>query len=127
LHGLLAEARGSDNPGEVRNIGYTDIKLGDVCSRGSQLRPNIVWFGEEVQHVDYALHLIREASRLLVVGTSLSVFPAAGFLGEARNAREKIIITLDLDNPPRYFDWRRGKASEIVPALTAEWLASTPA
>ncbi len=127
LHGKLREARSSDNLGDIRDIGDADIKLGDLCSRGSQLRPNIVWFGEEVQQVDNALHIIREASRLLVVGTSLSVFPAAGFLGEARNAREKIIVSLDLDSPPRDFQWRQGKATELVPVLVAQWLASVPA
>ncbi len=126
LHGKLREARGSDHPEAVRDIGAEPINLGDLCERGSQLRPNVVWFGEEIHHVDAAVREIRAADRLLVVGTSLSVYPAAGLLGDAWNAREKVIVTLDLDDPPRGYEWRRGKSAELLPGLVAEWLAFPP-
>ena len=127
LHGRLTEVRSNDYPDDVRDIGAGPIQLGDVCSRGSQLRPNIVWFGEEIHHVDDAVDTIQSADRLLVVGTSLTVLPAAGLLAEAENAREKVIVTLDLDDPPGDFHWRRGKAAELIPLLVEEWLASVPA
>lgn len=127
LHGRLSEVRSSIDPDDVSDIGAASIAPGDLCGRGSQLRPNIVWFGEEIHHADRAIRATREADRLLVVGTSLTVYPAAGLLCEAWNAREKLIVTLELDEPPADFQWRRGKAAELVPPLVADWLASVPA
>jgi NAD-dependent deacetylase len=82
LHGELTKARSSVDPELVYDIGYRDIQPGDTCDRGGQLRPHIVWFGEEVPMLEAAAELVRTADRLLIVGTSLQVYPAAGLVHE---------------------------------------------
>lgn len=82
LHGLLTQARSSVDSQLVYDIGYRDIEEGDVCEKGSQLRPNIVWFGEAVPAFPEAQRLARSADLFAVVGTSLTVYPAAGLLDE---------------------------------------------
>lgn len=82
LHGELTKARSSVDPGLVYDIGYNDINPGDTCNHGEQLRPHIVWFGEEVPMLEAAADVVRTADQLLIVGTSLQVYPAAGLVYE---------------------------------------------
>ncbi len=84
LHGELTKARSSAYPDLIYDIGYNDINPGgDTCDRGAQLRPpHIVWFGEEVPMLDAAAEVVRTADQLLIVGTSLQVYPAAGLVYE---------------------------------------------
>jgi NAD-dependent deacetylase len=82
LHGELTKARSSGFPELIYDIGYKEIHPGDVCERGTQLRPHIVWFGEEVPMLDAAAEVVRTADQLLIVGTSLQVYPAAGLVYE---------------------------------------------
>jgi NAD-dependent deacetylase len=83
LHGELTKARSTSDPSLIYDIGYKDINPGDICEKGSQLRPHIVWFGEEVPMMDEAVNITREADILVVVGSSLNVYPAAGLLSYA--------------------------------------------
>lgn len=83
LHGELTKARSSRYTELVYNIGFGDIHLGDTCERGAQLRPHIVWFGEEVPMIDVAAEVVATADHLLIVGTSLQVYPAASLVHEA--------------------------------------------
>lgn len=69
-----------------------DIKLGDKAIDGHLLRPFIVWFGEEVPLLDRAAELVNDADILIVIGTSLQVYPAAGLIHYAHNAKQKFII-----------------------------------
>ena len=80
LHGELTKARSSMYPSLVYNIGDKEIKIGDKCEKGSQLRPYIVWFGEEVPAMEQAVPIVESADILCVIGTSLNVYPAAGLL-----------------------------------------------
>lgn len=82
LHGELTKARSSAYPELIYDIGYRDINSGDTCDRGTQLRPHIVWFGEEVPMLEPAADIVRTADQLLIVGTSLQVYPAAGLVYE---------------------------------------------
>ncbi|QBM16208.1 NAD-dependent protein deacylase [Marinobacter sp. JH2] len=82
LHGELTKARSTADPDLVYDIGYRDIQPGDTCDRGAPLRPHIVWFGEEVPMLEAAAEMVRTADRLLIVGTSLQVYPAAGLVHE---------------------------------------------
>ncbi|SDW38116.1 SIR2 family NAD-dependent protein deacylase [Marinobacter mobilis] len=82
LHGELTKARSTRFPEQVFEIGYAPINLGDCCKAGSQLRPHIVWFGEEVPMIEVAADVARTADHLLIVGTSLQVYPAAGLVHE---------------------------------------------
>jgi len=80
LHGELTKVRSSRYYDDIRDIGYTDLHPGDLCARGSQLRPHIVWFGEAVPLIHDAAELVSGADVLLVIGTSLQVYPAADLL-----------------------------------------------
>ena len=80
LHGELIKARSCSDPRLIYDIGYKDIKTGDYCEKGSQLRPHIVWFGEEVPMMDEAVNLTADADIFVVVGSSLNVYPAAGLI-----------------------------------------------
>lgn len=80
LHGELTKARSSRYPELVYDIGFGDIHPGDTCERGAQLRPHIVWFGEEVPMIEAAAEIVPTADHLLIVGTSLQVYPAAGLV-----------------------------------------------
>lgn len=121
VHGQLHYARSSLDENLLYPWRDKDINIGDLCEQGSQLRPHIVWFGEQIQNYELARKHIATAARVLVVGTSLSVFPAANILKKARFHAEKVIVTLDLDKKPSGFKLFRGKASTLVPAITKDW------
>lgn len=83
LHGELRKVRSTGNPEEIKDIGYSELMLGDTCSSGFQLRPHIVWFGEAVPLIEVAQEIVSEADYLLIIGTSLNVYPAAGLIHAA--------------------------------------------
>jgi NAD-dependent deacetylase len=80
LHGELTKARSSADPSLIYEIGYKDIKPGDYCDAGTQLRPHIVWFGEEVPGMEEAVKIVEKADILVIIGTSMIVYPAAGLI-----------------------------------------------
>ncbi len=80
LHGLLTQARSTHDPELIYDIGYGEIKNGDTCEKGYQLRPHIVWFGEAVPAIEEAAALVGTADIFTVIGTSLVVYPAAGLI-----------------------------------------------
>ena len=80
LHGEITKSRSTLNPSLVYDIPGWELKEGDTCEMGSQLRPHIVWFGEEVPMIEPAAEITSQADILVVVGTSLQVYPAAGLI-----------------------------------------------
>lgn len=122
LHGELSKNRSSKDFYLVYESNQTPIELGDTCALGSQLRPHIVWFGEEVMHFNEAIDAVAAADIVLVVGTSLSVYPAASLLGYANSESEKVLVTKAAENPPAEFSWLKGNAGEEVPKLVEGWL-----
>ncbi len=80
LHGLLKEVRSSKDPSLIYDIGDKAIKMGDLCKLGSQLRPNVVWFGEAVPMIESAALLCYDAELFVVIGTSMEVYPAASLV-----------------------------------------------
>jgi NAD-dependent deacetylase len=92
LHGKLFESRSTLDPSLVYPIQGWELKMGDRCERGSQLRPNIVWFGEMVPLMETAAQITASADLFLVVGTSLVVYPAAGLVDYAPRHIPKYII-----------------------------------
>lgn len=80
LHGEIRKARSTHDPSLVIPIEGPSLAWGDKCSLGSQLRPHIVWFGEAVPLLPIAAELVARADVLIVVGTSLQVYPAAGLV-----------------------------------------------
>ena len=83
LHGELKKARSTKDPGLVYELPGWELKEGDLCELGSQLRPHVVWFGEPVDNITVAASIVTEADLLLVIGTSLNVYPAAGLIDYA--------------------------------------------
>ncbi|RKR06930.1 NAD-dependent deacetylase [Kushneria sinocarnis] len=84
LHGEILKARSSADPRLIYRLDEDqEIRIGDHCDRGSQLRPHVVWFGESVPLFPTACELVAEADLVLVVGTSLAVAPASGLVNEA--------------------------------------------
>jgi NAD-dependent deacetylase len=80
LHGELSQSRSTARASLVYDIKGTELNLGDTCELGSQLRPNIVWFGEMVPLLDKAAEYTRQANVFAVIGTSLLVYPAASLI-----------------------------------------------
>lgn len=80
LHGELTKARSTLDPELVYELSGWELKLGDRCARGSQLRPHIVWFGEPVPMMDAAIQVVRDADIVVIIGTSLAVYPAASLV-----------------------------------------------
>lgn len=81
LHGELLKARGQKDIETTVDLGaYDDIKLGQLAPDGTQLRPHIVWFGEMVPMLPAAAELVQQADAMIVVGTSLQVYPAASLV-----------------------------------------------
>lgn len=96
LHGELMKATSTYNPNDSRQIvtldeEHIDIWIGDKAKDGSQLRPFIVWFGESVPMIEPAAMEVSKADILVVIGTSLNVYPAAGLLQYA-NSHAKIYL-----------------------------------
>lgn len=80
LHGELFKSRSTKDPKLVYDMTGWELKKGDLCELGSQLRPHIVWFGEEVPMMEIAVDMTEQADLFLVIGTSLAVYPAAGLV-----------------------------------------------
>ena len=100
LHGELTKVRPenccNDRDGyseaTVFDIGSDAIHIGDVAPNGAQLRPHIVWFGEAVPKIEAAIDAVEAADILLIVGTSLQVYPAAGLYRYAKSSIPIYII-----------------------------------
>ena len=108
LHGEIRKARSTRDPTLVTDLGERDIELGDLCELGSQLRPHIVWFGEMVPAMDEASALAARADILLIVGTSLQVYPAAGLIFVAPRDARRIVVN------PEVPEGVAGAAFEVV-------------
>lgn len=87
LHGELMKVQSTSHPHLVYELTSENliVKLGDQCERGSQLRPFIVWFGEAVPAMDEAINEVQKADVLVVIGTSLNVYPAAGLINYVKD------------------------------------------
>jgi NAD-dependent deacetylase len=119
LHGLLREARSEENPDYIVDIGEKPIRLGDKAPDGSQLRPNIVWFGEAVPMIEIAAEAVMKADIFMVVGTSLAVYPAAGLVNYTKKKIPKFVV--DPSVPEMYLsdEWEHIKkgAAKGLPEL----------
>jgi len=91
LHGEIFKMRSEKNESLVKEI-RGDINLGDCAEDGCQFRPNIVWFEEPVPKIEEAIPIVRNAEILVVVGTSLVVYPAAGLVHYAHPDIPKFIV-----------------------------------
>ena len=96
LHGELMKARSTIDPSHVVDLDGEDIHPGDNCPRGGQLRPHIVWFGEDVPNIIPAMEIVAQADIVLVIGTSMQVYPAASLVQAAVSARTIYAINPDM-------------------------------
>lgn len=85
LHGELLKVRSTYDESLILDW-RTDLNVGDLCEYSSQLRPHIVWFGEAVPMMEVAVEEVYSAEVIVIVGTSMQVYPAAGLLQYAQNA-----------------------------------------
>lgn len=106
LHGELAKARSTADPSLISPVSGWEIREGDLCPLGSQLRPHIVWFGEAVTEMPRAEEIAATADVLVVVGTSLQVYPAASLAWSAPATARRFLVD---PNPPA------APAFEILP------------
>ena len=123
LHGEVTKSR-SDNAGKciLYEAGYQPTNVGDYCENGFQLRPHIVWFDESPFYLDEAARHFINANKVLIIGTSLKVHPAASLPNLAVTAKDKILIIPEDTVPPHGFELLRGLASKSVPIIVNEWL-----
>ena len=124
LHGELTKARSTADPSLLYDIGYSDINNGDKCAKGSQLRPHIVWFGEEVPMMEEAARVSTEADIFVVIGSSLNVYPAAGLVSYAPHKAGLWLIDPNDVSMPGYrkVEVIKEKASRGVEILTERLL-----
>jgi NAD-dependent deacetylase len=117
LHGELVKARSTADPSLVTEIGCGEINPQDRCPLGSPLRPHIVWFGEAVPAMEEAAERVARADALVIVGTSLQVYPAASLAWAARPDAARILID---PSPPDAPDFHviASTASEGLAAAT---------
>jgi NAD-dependent deacetylase len=92
LHGELFQSRSTLDESLIYDMEGWELNLGDKCEKGSQLRPNIVWFGEMVPMMEVAVDFTNSADVFIVVGTSLAVYPAAGLINYVRADIPKFIV-----------------------------------
>jgi NAD-dependent deacetylase len=116
VHGKILESRSTVNP----NLVYPclgDINIGDRCERGSQLRPNVIWFNEDLneKEMEFCIEKVRECDCLVVVGTSLSVFPANQLITYVSRESELVII----DPNAQIFEVSR-RNTRFVPTIASE-------
>ncbi|MBL7954851.1 MAG: NAD-dependent deacylase [Flavobacteriales bacterium] len=126
LHGEVLLARSTADPTLITPINGPSLRLGDRCALGSQLRPHIVWFGEEVPLMATAVEMVQKAEILIVVGTSLQVYPAANLVHYLKRTAElHLVDPMELPSGlrDRAHHWKE-KASVGVPALAHELIAA---
>ena len=92
LHGELFKSRSTLDETLEYDIEGWELKIGDLCEKGSQLRPNIVWFGELVTMMEVAVRETLKSDIFLVVGSSLVVYPAAGLIDYVPDKVPKFIV-----------------------------------
>lgn len=125
LHGELRKVRSTLDPKLVYDW-EGDLNLGDKCEKGAQLRPHIVWFGEDVPLIEPAAKLASQADIFIIVGTSMQVYPAAGLIQYVAYDKPKYYI----DPKPaesyaaqKHINIIATSATEGVPKLVEDLLA----
>lgn len=119
LHGELKKVRSTVDPNLIYELDHWELKPGDTCEKGSQLRPHIVWFGEAVPMIDKAVEQVKAADIFMVIGTSMVVYPAAGLIHYVEREIPKFYVD------PKAFavhgvsnlEVIRQKAGEALPVL----------
>lgn len=124
LHGVITRSQSSIDPELTYPIEGWELKMGEQCELGSQLRAHVVWFGEAVPMIEPAIRLCAAADIFILIGSSLAVYPAAGLINAVPRAVAKYVVD------PNIPDVRVSNLIKIaeratigIPALVAELLA----
>jgi NAD-dependent deacetylase len=118
LHGELRKVRSTFDPNLIYILDGWELKMGDRCEEGSQLRPHIVWFGEPVPAFYDAIPVVEDADIIVVIGTSMAVYPAAGLVNYAKPGAH--IFVVDPNRPSVtsenvvFIDEKAGTGVEIL-------------
>jgi NAD-dependent deacetylase len=118
LHGELRKVRSTIDSDLIYTLDNWELKMGDKCEKGSQLRPHIVWFGEAVPAIYDAIPIVENADIVVVIGTSLAVYPAAGLVHYAKPGAPVFVV--DPNRPEValknvvYIDEKAGTGVELL-------------
>lgn len=125
LHGELRKIRSEQDDSDILDIAYEALTYGRKNDKGQIYRPHIVWFGEEVPMMEAAINIIEKADLLIVIGTSLEVYPAAGLIHYFK--RDKPMFVVD---PSRHHNLKmpnlrfiQDTAANALPALKTKLIA----
>ena len=123
LHGIITRSQSSKNPNLTYLIDGWELKMGELCELGSQLRAHVVWFGEAVPMIDEAARICAKADLFILVGSSLAVYPAAGLINYVPRNVPKYIIDPKIPYlPSDHFIKIEERATVGVPLLINELL-----
>ena len=125
LHGQLFQSRSTLDDSLVYDMDHWELKIGDKCEKGSQLRPNVIWFGEPVPLMDIAVEQAAGSDIFIVIGTSLMVYPAASLIDFVADEVPKYIVDKkipEVTNRPNLIQIE-AKATEGVPRLVKKLLS----
>lgn len=125
LHGIITRSQSDIDASLTYPINGWELSFNDLCGYGKPLRPHVVWFGEAVPNMAPAIKLCKKAAILLVIGTSLQVYPAAGLTQYVPNNCLKYIIDVNIPYIPDVDQLRKIEqpASIGVPSVVEELLA----
>lgn len=123
LHGIITRSQSSKNPKLTYPVEGWELKMGELCELGSQLRAHVVWFGEAVPMIDEAARVCSKADLFILVGSSLAVYPAAGLVNYLPRSVPKYIIDPKIPYlPADHFIKIEEKATVGVPRLITKLL-----
>jgi len=122
LHGELRKSRSTADPDLVYDIDGWELNEGDLCEKGSQLRPHVVWFGEAVPAIEKAAEIVSTAQILVIIGSSMNVYPAAGLINHVPETTPIYIIDPNEVSVPGYSRIKviREKAGDGIETLIRE-------
>ena len=125
LHGQLSKVRSEKDPSLIYDIGGDSIEIGDTAEDGAQLRPHVVWFGEPVPNMRKATGIVPEADILIVIGTSLVVYPAAGLVDLVPGSIPKYVVDPETPELVNNSQWNHFKerAATGTPKLVSQLLS----
>lgn len=128
LHGELKKAHSTADPSLIYELKDWQLKLGDKCEKGAQLRPHVVWFGEPVPMIEEAARVASQANICLVVGTSLNVYPAAGLIHYVPDGKPMYLIDPQAVRPHdiQNLEMHQEKAGDAVPRIVENLLKQAP-
>lgn len=117
LHGEINKVKSSGPNAEKEYYlqSHWEVKIGDLCPEGYQLRPHVVWFGEDVPMMEKAIDIIQDAQIVLIVGTSLNVYPAAGLINYAPENASFYLVDPHLTDVPSNVNLIKETAAVGVP------------